>query len=243
MLPQTSILHYPVHPVSLAEGLQEIESAIAQKRNLHVITLNPEMLMQAEKDGNLQSIVKSAEMVIPDGAGVVWALKRKGYASIKRLPGIELSERLIALAAEKNYKIALIGAVEPVLQQTCRNLQQKYPKLSIVYTHNGYFESSKIERRIAETCAAMAPHIAFIALGVPKQEKWVREYRDLFPGTIFVGVGGSFDVWSGLKRRAPDFFLKFNLEWLYRITSEPWRIKRTYKILPLFVVKVLFSGK
>jgi N-acetylglucosaminyldiphosphoundecaprenol N-acetyl-beta-D-mannosaminyltransferase len=120
------------------------------------------------------------------------------------------------------------------------NLRKKYPGLNIVYTHHGFFQSAEDRRAIAQACADATPRYVFVALGVPGQELWIREFRSLFTSpTAFIGVGGSFDIWSGLKSRAHPIFLKLNLEWLYRITSEPFRLKRVYKTLPFFVVKVL----
>ncbi|MBY0403211.1 MAG: WecB/TagA/CpsF family glycosyltransferase [Cyanobacteria bacterium] len=211
---------------------------------LHVITLNPEMIMQAQEDPALSTILMASSetgLNIPDGAGVVWALKNKGVKHIQRLPGIEFSEKLIQKAAEKNYTVGFIGAKAEVLTLAVKNLTEKYPGLSVVYQHHGFFQKESEADQIAQECANQKPDILFVALGVPRQEKWIAHYGSYFDGTVFVGVGGSLDVWSGQTQRAPYWFRKLNMEWLYRITSEPWRIKRVYKTLPLFVIKVLQS--
>ncbi len=237
---QTRLFEYPVHPFSPTQAVERVRSAVDTGENLHVVTLNPEMIMQAEQDPELSAILKSAGLVIPDGAGVVWALRRQGH-NVTRLPGIELSEVLLKEAAENNWPVAFIGAKTEILDQALQNLCRRFPGLNIAFSRDGYFQPDE-ERAIAEACASASPRLVFIALGVPRQEKWIRQYASLFQGTVFAGIGGSLDVWSGLKRRAPDFFLRTNLEWLWRITSEPWRIRRTYRTLPLFVVKVLLSG-
>ncbi len=235
------LLSYPVHLVSHDEALQRITQSLAAKTNLHIVTLNPEMLMQGDADPELGAILRSAGLVIPDGAGVVWALRRQGYPDVKRLPGIELSEAVLLHADSCQLRVAIVGAAPEVLEQACLNLKARYPRLQIVFQHHGFMTSSRDEQAVAKECADHRPDVLLVALGVPKQEKWIHQYEHLFQGTVFIGVGGSLDIWSGLKQRAPAFFLKTNLEWLYRITSEPWRIKRTYRTLPLFVVKVCLS--
>ena len=120
-------------------------------------------------------------------------------------------------------------------------LQEHYPKLHIVYAHPGFFPDQNMEDSVANACAKAQPQILLVAMGVPKQEKWIARYKTLFPETVCIGVGGSLDVWSGMIKRAPKVLRKLNLEWFYRITTEPWRLQRIYKSLPLFVVKVLLN--
>jgi N-acetylglucosaminyldiphosphoundecaprenol N-acetyl-beta-D-mannosaminyltransferase len=235
------ILGYPVNTLSLAEGLALAEEALRTRRALQVVTLNPEMIMQGEQDPELGQILRTAELVLPDGAGVVWALRRSGYPQVRRLPGIEFSEQLLALADKHQYRVALIGAQQDVLDRAAENLKRRYPGMQLVYTHHGFFNAAQEEQAVLADCIAADPQIVLVALGVPRQEKFIARNRERFQGAVFVGVGGSLDVWSGIKQRAPEIFLRLNLEWLYRITSEPWRIKRTYKSLPLFVVKVLLN--
>lgn len=240
-IPTAQLFGYPVHLVSLQQAHSVVEAAIQAGQNLQVVTLNPEMIMQGDQDLELGRILKSAGLILPDGAGVVWALKKQGNA-IQRLPGIEFSEDLLKWAAEAELPVAIIGATQEALDLAQQTLQQRYPKLQIVYSHHGFFKPGPEEDAIVADCITAQPRIVLVALGVPRQEKWIDQYKERFSGTTFVGVGGSLDVWSGLTQRAPSLMRRLNLEWMYRITSEPWRIKRTYKTLPLFVVKVLLSG-
>ena len=242
LLQQAILFGYPVHLVTCSQAAQYFQEVIQAKQNVHIVTLNPEMLMQGEQDPALGSILKNASLVLPDGAGLVWALKTRGYRSVQRVPGIEFSEEALAIAAEKGYRVALIGARPDVLDRAIANLQERYPGLQVVYAHHGFFESAEQEAAVAQACAETSPQLLLVALGVPKQEKWIAEFKPLFTQTVFIGVGGSLDVWSGVTRRAPWFFRTFNLEWLYRITSEPWRIRRISKTLPLFVVKVIMAS-
>jgi N-acetylglucosaminyldiphosphoundecaprenol N-acetyl-beta-D-mannosaminyltransferase len=237
---EVRLFDYRVHLASAEEGLVPVQSAVASGHNLHVVTLNPEMIMQGDMDPELGRIIRSAGLVIPDGTGVVWALKSQGHR-IKRLPGIEFSEALLSLAQRLGWKVAVIGASPQVLPKAVATLHERFPNLEIAYSHHGFFKSLEEERQVAEACAAQQPSVVLIAMGAPRQEFWIDRFQTLFHGTVFVGVGGSLDVWSGTRRRAPLLMRKLNLEWLYRITTEPHRIRRIYKTLPLFVVKVLFS--
>ncbi len=236
-----SVLGYPVHVDSPQGLVQAMLAGLDKGEHQHVITLNPEMLMRGESDPIFASLLKSGDIVLPDGAGIVWALRHKGFP-VTRVPGIEFSQKLLDRAASSGESVALIGASPEVNEAAQENLLAQYPGLKIAYAHHGFFQSVEERRSVAETCARMKPKYVFAALGVPGQELWIQEFKTLFTEpTIFVGVGGSFDIWSGLKRRAHPLFLKLNLEWLYRITSEPLRLKRVYKTLPMFVVKVLLE--
>lgn len=235
------LFDYPVHLVTALQARTFVKNAIAQHKTVQVVTLNPEMIMQGDQDPQLGEILKSADLVLPDGAGVVWALRKQGY-NVNRLPGIEFSESLLNWAADAGKPIAIVGAARHALELAMKTLKQRHPKLDIVYSHHGFFKTDDEENLIAQSCAATLPKIVLVALGVPRQELWIQRHRHLFPGATLIGVGGSLDVWSGKTQRAPEIMRRLNLEWMYRITTEPWRIKRTYKTLPLFVVKVLLSG-
>lgn len=240
---QAQLFDYPVHLVSSQQGLQRLTAAIETGRNFRVVTLNPEMIMQADRDAELAQAIINSDLVIPDGAGVVWALKTRGY-QVARLPGIEFSEEVFKLAALTGYRVAIVGASQEVLEQAQKCLCEKFQGLNVVYTHHGFFMDTPTEcDKVARACAETRPQIVFVGLGVPRQEKWIAGFSHYFTGTAFIGVGGSLDVWSGQVRRAPGWMRALNLEWLYRITSEPHRLKRVYKTLPMFVVKVLLSRK
>jgi N-acetylglucosaminyldiphosphoundecaprenol N-acetyl-beta-D-mannosaminyltransferase len=236
---EVRLFDYPVHLVSRNEALTVAQQAIAEQQNLQVVTLNPEMIMQGDSNPELGRILKAAGLVLPDGAGLVWALRKRGH-SVNRLPGIEFSEAMIEWAASTGQRVAFVGAAAEVLDAAIANLKQKYSCLNVVYQHHGFFKTEEA-MDIAQACAAHTPQLVFVALGVPRQEQWIATHQHLFSGTVLVGVGGSLDVWSGKTQRAPAIMRRLNLEWAYRITTEPWRIQRTYKTLPMFVVKVLLS--
>ena len=244
LLPRVDLLGYPVDCLSLSDVLHQIDQSTepnhtARQQPAQIVTLNPEMLMQGERNPQLARILKSADWVIPDGAGVVWALQFLYGIKTSRLPGIELSEALLQKASDQDWPVAIIGAESSVLTAAIGNLTARYSGLKTVYHHHGFFAPGDESLSVAKACAETNPKLVFVALGVPRQETWIEEYKSMFlPSTVMIGIGGSLDVWSGIKKRAPRFFLMLNLEWLYRITSEPWRLKRIYNTLPVFVVKV-----
>jgi N-acetylglucosaminyldiphosphoundecaprenol N-acetyl-beta-D-mannosaminyltransferase len=190
------------------------------------------MTMQARKNPALANVIKQAELVVPDGSGIVLYLRSQGE-KIERCPGIELSEQIVAIAAEKQWRIFLIGGAPNVVNTVAADWQQQWSDIAIAGTHHGYFDHV-IEQQIIEQLQSSQPDLILVGLGVPRQELWIQKYRYLCPNAVWIGVGGSFDIWSGLKTRAPEFFGKNNLEWLYRLYQEPWRWKRMLS-LPHFV--------
>ncbi|MCA9799996.1 MAG: WecB/TagA/CpsF family glycosyltransferase [Cyanobacteria bacterium HKST-UBA04] len=246
--PQQTVLGYPVDLGTKAELLARLHTQLdtpdTAPPTVHVVTLNPEMIMRGQQDPAFGTVLKQADLVLPDGAGVVWALNRrlKGKQPQARVAGIEFSEALLAHAAEHREPVALIGAADDINRAAVANLIERFRGLQVVYHHHGFLQTDAQRRAVAEACAMAQPRYVFVAMGVPHQEYWIRDYRHLFSQpTALIGVGGSFDIWSGLKQRAHPLFLKLGLEWLWRITAEPWRLKRVYKTLPMFVVQVLVS--
>ena len=234
-----SVLGFPVHLITKPEALAHTQQLILSKpgHSCQVVTLNPEMIMAGMANSPFGDVLKTADLILPDGAGLVWSVRRAGYV-VTRLPGIEFSESLLAWAAAEGIRVALVGASPDVLDGAVNNLRRRYAGLNLVYQHHGFFKAEQ-EADIAAECAATSPQIVLVALGVPRQELWIKQYRDAFPNAVLIGVGGSLDVWSGLKKRAPAWMRALNLEWAYRIGTEPWRLKRTYNTLPLFVVKII----
>lgn len=218
-----------------AEALKAAEALIVSDKVSQIVTINPEMFTCAENDKNFAKIIDEAEMVIPDGVGVKIALKITGQKA-ERIPGIDFAKKLIEYSSEKNIPIALVGAKEEILQKTVENLKKEFPELNIVYAHNGYFENpDEIYQGIKNT----SPKLILAALGSPKQEEFIYNSKKIINPALLIGVGGSFDVWSGCVKRAPKMFQKLGLEWLYRTVTQPERFKRIFPALPLFLLKVL----
>lgn len=232
------VLGYPVDIVDEPIALSVIEDAWERGRGMHVVTLNAEMVVTAQQNADLDRIIRHAHLIVPDGAGVVWAVKLNGQNEISRLPGIELAAGALARAAASNRKVALLGGKPEVMEQLLDVLPKRYPGLNIVAHHHGYFSVDEQEA-IIDKIAEEEPQLLLVALGVPKQEYVIDQIASILPHTVKIGVGGSFDVWTGQVKRAPAIMRKLNLEWLYRLCKEPWRFSRIMSALPNFFFQVL----
>jgi N-acetylglucosaminyldiphosphoundecaprenol N-acetyl-beta-D-mannosaminyltransferase len=234
------VLGYPVDIVDKESALALIEAAWRQEKGMHVVTLNAEMVTQAQSNSELDRIIRRAHLIVPDGAGVVFAL-RLSNCPIERLPGVELSEIALAQAAKLKKKVALIGGRPEVLAKLQMVLESRYPGLDIVASHDGYF-SKDDEQAVVDALASAKPDLLLVALGVPKQEYFIDSWlSEKFPKTVMIGVGGSFDIWAGFAKRAPEAMRNLHLEWLYRLIIEPWRFQRMATSLPQFAIQVVFD--
>lgn len=200
-----------------------------------VVTINPEMFTIARQDEEFSEILKSAEMVTPDGVGVKIGLQIMGE-KVPRIAGVEFSRRMIDEAAKANLPVALIGAKPEIIEKAVSNLKSEVADLNIVYYHDGYFNNTD---EIMNNLKNASPRLILVALGVPKQEKFIYEAKRCLNPALMIGVGGSFDVWSGVVKRAPKIYQKLGLEWLYRTIKQPERFKRIFPALPLFILRVL----
>lgn len=200
-----------------------------------VVTINPEMMEYASKNPDFANIIKQAELIVPDGIGVQIGLKILGH-NVRRIAGIEFGRKIIEKYAKEGKTIALIGAKPHVIEKAAENLKKEIENVNIVYFHDGYF---KDDNEILNELQKISPNAVLVALGSPKQEEFNYKAKKLMSETLFIGVGGSFDVWAGEVQRAPEIYRKIGLEWLYRTVKEPKRFKRIFPTLPLFVLKVL----
>ncbi|MFM5891860.1 MAG: WecB/TagA/CpsF family glycosyltransferase [Dolichospermum sp.] len=243
--PTFSVLGLPVHVMD--DYPDWLLYSLKIGKGVHVVTLNSEMTIQAEKNPTLANIIQNAELVIPDGAGVVLYLQYLLGKKIPRIPGIELAEKLLQTVVQKQISASIFfyGGAPGVATKAADLWKQKLPTLTISGTHSGY-HSPEEEQELLQSLSQLQPQIIFVGLGVPRQELWISKNRHLCPNSIWIGVGGSFDIWSGTKTRAPNWLADNNLEWLYRLYQEPWRWQRMLA-LPEFVFKSLiynsFPGK
>lgn len=235
-----NILGYRVDLLSFNNAINYIYEQ-SQTKSVQTVTINPEMIALADNNEEFAQSLRNADLIIPDGVGIKIALKIKGIKQ-EQIPGIEFSKKIMALCAEKGENVALIGAKEEILQKACSNLKSEIPNLNISYARNGYFKEAD-EREIVENLKKSNAKLVLAALGIPKQEVFIRKYMNEFPNTIFIGVGGSFDVWSGEVKRAPQIFRKAGCEWLWRLIKTPSRFKRMFPTLPLFLFRVIMEKK
>lgn len=200
-----------------------------------IVTLNAEMTMAARADPALGAAIEAARMVIPDGAGVVWALGRQSHR-VRRSPGIELARRLLEHAATHGWRVALVGASPAVMEQLQERLALDLPNLQLVFCVHGY-QPVEAWPGLESQLVQCRPDLVLVALGVPRQETWIQALPQPRVG-LWMGVGGSFDVWAGVKKRAPGWMGALQIEWLYRLIKEPSRWRRMLS-LPAFAWAVL----
>ena len=208
-----------------AESFYKImKSNLKNNKKMFIVTANPETIMLSDNDEEMNKLLLDKEStLVPDGIGIVKAAKMLNYKIEERITGIDIAEKLLEYGNEFNKSIYLFGAKQEVIDSMHEVIKNNYPNLKIVGSSNGYV---KDRDSVFKKIIIKKPDIVLVALGIPAQEKLIYKYLDKFEKGIFVGVGGSFDVMSGHKKRAPKLFIKLNLEWLYRIAKEPKRIKR-----------------
>lgn len=224
---------FNIDTYSFDEAINEGKALIDGDKVSQVVTINPEMFEYANKDSDFVSIVKEAEMVIPDGVGVKIALKINGY-NVARIPGIDFARKLLEESAKNNIPVAIVGAKEEIITKAIENLQNEISGLNVVYYHNGYFDN---DEEIYNDLIAKSPKLVLVAMGSPRQEKFIYSAKHILKPCLMVGIGGSLDVWSGSIKRAPKIFQILGLEWLYRTVTQPARLKRIFPTLPLFIIK------
>lgn len=214
-----------------------LSNNLEKNEKMFVVTANPETFMISEKDEEMKKLLLDKNIIlVPDGIGIVKASRMIDYNIKERITGIDIANKLLELGNKKKKTIYLFGSKQEVMDSMKDVVKEKYPNLKLVGSSNGYVNDKD---KVFDEMVKLEPDIVLVALGIPLQEKLIYKHLDKFSKGIFVGVGGSFDVISGHKKRAPKIFIKLNLEWLYRILKEPKRLKRFYdsNVKFLFTVK------
>ena len=213
-----------------------MKEKLKKEEKMFIVTANPETFMISEKDETMNKLLLDNDStLVPDGIGIVKATKIVGYEIEERITGIDIAVKLLEYGNELKKTIYLFGAKQEVIDSMLEVIEKDYPELTVVGSSNGY---EKDKDGVFKKIISKKPDIVFVALGIPNQEKLIYKHLSKFDKGIFVGVGGSFDVISGHKKRAPKIFIKLNLEWLYRIAKEPKRLKRFYDSNVKFLFKV-----
>lgn len=236
---RVDVLGVKIHSVTMVEAVERIKEFVQTQRPHLVVTCNPEMVMTAMGDQLLAEILRRADLVVPDGIGVVWASRLLKRPLAQRVPGIELMEAALAEAAKEGWRVFLLGGEPGVAEEAARAMKAVFPGLNVAGTHHGFF-SREEEPQVLQHIKDANPHLLLVALGVPRQEKWAAAHLGSLRVPVAIGVGGSFNVWAGLDKRAPLWMRQMHLEWLYRILRQPWRIRRAMAI-PKFMAAVLWE--
>lgn len=237
----TEILGVPFDVLTM-EGAVEKATHFFEDGGRHIIcTPNPEIVMQAQSDEQLMNILKAADLVVPDGIGIVWASKHSPVKISERVAGYDLCQNIMKRMAKTGKSAYFFGGAPGVAAAAAKKMVKEYPGLKVLGTRNGFF-NSKDEKEIIAEIKALKPDLLLVGIGAPKQEKWIYENLRFTGAKVAIGVGGSFDVMAGNLKRAPKIYQKLGLEWFHRLICQPTRVKRMMN-LPIFVIKVIMPKK
>lgn len=232
------LLGIPIRRRSVEEHLDLVRGWLSTSRPHLVATPDSLAILRAQDDEEYRGLLQGADSLLPDGAGVIWATDfLHGGPVLERIPGVEFVQHLCRLAADEGAGVFLLGTRDEILDAARERLEERFPGLEVVGTQHGFFaedESPEVAARIRKSGAA----ICLVAMGVPKQERWIREWGEASGARVLMGVGGSLDVLSGTLPRAPERYQALGIEWLYRLLLEPKRLSKMLH-LPRFVLKVL----
>lgn len=223
------IMNTYVNAINMQQTIDYVEKIIAERNPTQHVVINASKINLMEADSKLAQIVNSCPLINADGASVVWAAKRLGIPLKERVTGCDLFQELVAISAEKGYKIFLFGAKEEVVTKVKAIYEQQYSNIQIVGYRNGYFTEAD-EPQIVKQMRDSGADMMFVAFSSPKKEYWVNKYLNEINIPFVMGVGGSFDIVAGVTKRAPIWFQEHGLEWLYRFVQEPRRMWKRYII-------------
>jgi N-acetylglucosaminyldiphosphoundecaprenol N-acetyl-beta-D-mannosaminyltransferase len=234
------ILGVPVDNVTMKEAVDIVKGFIAGDGVHSIYTPNAEIMMAAQRDAGLKNILVNADLLVADGAGVVLASKILRRRVREKVSGIDLIKETLSAFMENGTRYFLFGSKPGVSEEAAKNILQDYPGIVIAGCKDGYFTAEE-EEGIINRINASNTDILLVALGAPKQEKWIAGHMHQLNVKVCIGVGGSLDILAGKVELAPEFFRKNGLEWLFRLCKEPKRAKRMLD-LPRYILRVLWSG-
>jgi len=234
-----NILGVNVNKYSMVEAVKKASELIDSDGCSMIFTPNSEIILYASNNPDFTQILNSADMIIPDGIGVVYGSKILGNPIRERVAGYDLVCNLFPVMAEKGQSVYLLGAKPGVAEKAAETLLKKYPGLVIAGTHDGYF---KDDAEVIADINNASPDFLMVCLGFPKQENWIYSNREKLNTKLAIGAGGCLDVFAGTVQRAPEFYCNHGIEWLYRLIKQPSRFVRMLA-LPKFGLKVLFKGR
>ncbi len=239
-LPSVSILNVRVHAVTMAQAVAWVEAAVAARTPRQLCTANPEFVMLAQRDPEFLALLNRADLVIPDGTGLLWAARRQGARLPERVAGSDLIYHIAELAGRHGWRLFFLGAAEGVAARAAEILRATYPGLVVVGAYAGSPRPDENDALVARVKAAQ-PDVLLVAYGAPAQDKWIARNRAALGVPLSLAVGGTFDFVAGLIPRAPRWLQRLGLEWLYRLWRQPWRLKRILRAVVAFPLAVLFK--
>lgn len=238
VIDRVSVLNVPVDMVNMDSALAFADRIIRERdKGAYILAVNPEKVFALDQNPFLRQMFEKASLLIPDGIGIVLAVRLLYRKKIRRVPGSEFMPNLCKMAADKGHKVFIYGAKEEVNKAAVDKLRLQYPSLQIVGRCNGYIDQDKMDELVDQINQSRA-NILFVALGSPKQEEWIQKYLPKLNVAICQGIGGTLDTIARTVKRAPAVFCRFGLEWFYRLITEPKRIRRQI-VLPVFAWRVI----
>ena len=233
------ILGVAVDDLTMSSAIDRIKEYIERSNNHTVYTPNAEIIMEAQSSSELMSILNDGDMVTPDGAGVVLASKILGRKLTEKVSGVDLVKNVMASDYHRKIRFFLFGAAPGVAEKAAQNILNTYPNVEIAGLRNGYYTPAD-ETSILNDINESGADILLVALGAPRQERFIHTHKSQLKVKVSIGVGGTIDILAGTVKLAPDFFRRNGLEWLYRLCKQPSRFKRMLR-LPRFIIKVIME--
>jgi N-acetylglucosaminyldiphosphoundecaprenol N-acetyl-beta-D-mannosaminyltransferase len=235
------ILGVRVDDVNTSETLALIEGYVAEGRPRQLVTVNPEFVMEAQQNPTFRVVLENASLALPDGVGLLWAARWLGHPLRERVTGSDALPLLAQRAAQKRYRLFLLGAAPGVAERAADVLREQNPGLQGVSVHAGSPDPAEDDDIVARV-VAVAPDVLFVAYGAPRQDLWIHRNLERLRVPVCMGIGGALDFIAGVAVRAPLWMRRLGLEWLYRLIRQPWRWRRMLA-LPRFVFAVLRRGR
>ena len=237
-------LNTEVDNITMNEAVQKIEQLILNKKPSYVVTPNIDHIVKLESDKEFQEVYKEADLILTDGMPLIWISKLKKNPIKEKVSGSDLFPEVCKLAANKGYKVFLLGAAEGVAAKAAENLKLKYKGLNIVGTYSpSYgFEKNEYEiQQIIKMIKEVKPDILAVGLGAPKQEKFLYKYRNQLNVPVALAIGASIDFEAGNVNRAPKWMQHIGLEWFYRLCKEPKRMFKRYFVDDVKILRLIFK--
>lgn len=235
------ILGVPIDRVTREQSGEITEQLIneSNKSCKMIFAPNVEFIMTAQKDREFFDILQKSDLSTPDSIGVIIGAKLQKKSFPERIPGQSYFRKIIELSNEKGYSIYLLGGKPGIAETAKENLIKLFPNVNIIGTHHGYFDENE-EKEVIDEINKLQPNVLFVALGAPKQEKWIAKHKNELKVDVATGQGGTYDYEAGKIKRAPKWVQKIGIEWLWRLCREPKRIVRQI-VLPIYLIKIIFA--
>ena len=236
-----SILGVPIDNITKEEAgkitLQLVKNS--NKSCKMIFAPNTEFVMKAQKDKEFFDLLKLSSLSTPDSVGIMLGAKLQGKKFVERIPGQAYFREILRVGEKENLTFYLLGGMPGIAEKAKENLKKIYPNIKIIGVHDGYIEGEE-EKKVIEEINTLKPNVLFVAMGAPKQEKWIYKHKEELRVEVAAGQGGTFDYEAGRIKRAPKFIQKMGIEWIWRLIRQPKRIIRM-SVLPVYVIKLLLK--